>query len=78
MLLGPGFLIPPFLTSLPRRFRVLNLRQDFKFVLLRGGLQFPRVAAESAPIKNLAPNEPTQGHFSLTGRPGCVAVAERG
>lgn len=58
------------------RFRVLNLRTDFKFVFLRNGLQFPVVAAESERVANANPNEPLQAHLSLTGRTGCVGEGE--
>lgn len=55
-------------------FRILNFRVPLRFAVLRGGLQFPRVAAWSDPIVPARVNEPTQGHLSLTATPSEMAV----
>ncbi len=51
-------------------FRLLNVRQDVRFALVRNGLQFPAIAAWSEPVAVQQPNLPMQGHLSLTGVPG--------
>lgn len=51
-------------------FRLLNVRQDVRFALVRNGLQFPTIAAWSEPVAVQQPNLPMQGHLSLTGVPG--------
>ncbi|KAI7845277.1 hypothetical protein COHA_001120 [Chlorella ohadii] len=55
-------------------FRLLNMRHDLRFALVRNGLQFPTVVAWSEVIRVEQPNEPMQGHLSLTGVPGEVCV----
>ncbi|PRW45579.1 Metallo-dependent phosphatase [Chlorella sorokiniana] len=55
-------------------FRLLNMRQDLRFALVRNGLQFPTVVAWSEVVRVEQPNEPMQGHLSLTGVPGEVRV----
>lgn len=54
----------------PCSFRLLNLRADMRFALVRNGLEFPLVAAWSEVVRVANRNEPTQGHLALTGRPG--------
>lgn len=46
------------------------MRRDVRFALVRNGLQFPSIAAWSAPVVVEQPNLPMQGHLSLTGVPG--------
>ena len=53
-----------------RRFKLLNLRQDVAFMFITGGLQFPVVTAKSNTVHNTNPNEPLQGHLSLTAKAG--------
>ncbi|KAL4439452.1 hypothetical protein ABPG77_008781 [Micractinium sp. CCAP 211/92] len=53
-------------------FRLLNVRQDVRFALVRNGLQFPTIAAWSEPVAVQQPNLPMQGHLSLTDVPGEV------
>ena len=48
------------------------MRQAVRFALVRNGLQFPLIAAWSGTVEVEHPNEPMQGHLSLTGEPGCV------
>jgi Fn3-like domain from Purple Acid Phosphatase len=55
------------------RFRLLNMRQSMRFVLLRNGFEYPTVAASSEEITVQNPNEPTSGHLAFTGHPGCVS-----
>lgn len=52
------------------RFRLLNMRQSARFVLLRNGFEFPTAAASSENIEVANPNEPTGGHLGLTGKQG--------
>lgn len=52
------------------RFRLLNMRQAVRFVLLRNGFEFPTPAAHSQQITVANPNEPTGGHLALTGQQG--------
>lgn len=56
------------------KFRLLNMRQAVRFVLLRNGFQFPTPAAYSQEIQVQNPNEPTSGHLALTGTPGQMLV----
>jgi hypothetical protein len=51
-------------------FRLLNMRQDVRFALVRNGLQFPLIAACSDVVRLANPNQPMQGHLSLLGYPG--------
>lgn len=55
-------------------FRLLNMRQDLRIALVRNGLQFPVIAAWSQVVKVAHPNQPMQGHLSLTGKQGEVMV----
>lgn len=54
----------------PSRFRLLNMRHDLRFALIRNGLQQPTVVAWSSAVRLARPNEPMQGHLALTGAPG--------
>lgn len=40
-----------------------------RFVLVRGGLEAPRVVARGPVIRNTAPNEPTGIHLMLGSHP---------
>ena len=53
-----------------RRFRLLNMREDLRFMLMRNGLEQPTIAAKSPPIAVKNRNEPTNGHLALTGHEG--------
>ena len=55
------------------RFRLLNMRQSMRFVLLRNGFEYPTVAASSEEIRVQNPNEPTSGHLALTSNQGQVS-----
>ncbi|PSC73699.1 inactive purple acid phosphatase 27 [Micractinium conductrix] len=55
-------------------FRVLNMRHDMRFALVRGGLQCPTIAAWSGVLAVAKPNLPMQGHLSLMGAPREVMV----
>lgn len=55
-----------------RRFRLLNMRQSARFVLLRNGFEYPTAAASSEEVEVENPNEPTGGHLALTGKQGCA------
>ena len=46
------------------------MRQDMRFALVRSGMQFPVVVAWSGVVTVAEPNQPMQGHLSLTGKPG--------
>ena len=59
----------PLLMYLLVSFRVLNMRHDMRFALVRGGLQCPTIAAWSGVLAVAKPNLPMQGHLSLTGAP---------
>lgn len=52
------------------RFRALNMRQPFRFVLFRDGLSYPVAVAKSEAVGFMNYNEPTQGHIALTATPG--------
>mmetsp|Transcript_1844 Transcript_1844/g.5402 ORF Transcript_1844/g.5402 Transcript_1844/m.5402 type:complete len:625 (-) Transcript_1844:225-2099(-) len=56
------------------KFRLLNMRQAVRFVLLRNGFEFPTPAAHSQQITVANPNEPTGGHLALTGQQGEMMV----
>jgi Fn3-like domain from Purple Acid Phosphatase len=51
-------------------FRLLNMRQSMRFVLMRNGFEYPTVAASSEEITVQNVNEPTSGHLALTGSSG--------
>ena len=55
------------------KFRLLNMRQSMRFVLLRNGFEYPTVAASSDEIRVQKPNEPTNGHLALTSNAGQVS-----
>ena len=59
------------LVAILGRFRLLNMRQPMRFLLLRDGFEYPTLAAFSAEILVDNPNEPTGGHLALTGKQGC-------
>eukprot|EP00193_Tetraselmis_chui_P020184 CAMPEP_0177794908 /NCGR_PEP_ID=MMETSP0491_2-20121128/25918_1 /TAXON_ID=63592 /ORGANISM="Tetraselmis chuii, Strain PLY429" /LENGTH=546 /DNA_ID=CAMNT_0019317639 /DNA_START=179 /DNA_END=1817 /DNA_ORIENTATION=- len=56
------------------RFRALNFRQPFRFVLFRNGLTYPVAIAKSPEVGFVNYNEPTQGHLALTNHPGEMTV----
>jgi Fn3-like domain from Purple Acid Phosphatase len=58
------------------KFRLLNMRQSMRFVLLRNGFEYPTVAASSEEIRVQNPNEPTSGHLALTGNPRHVSYSQ--
>jgi acid phosphatase type 7 len=58
------------------KFRLLNMRQSMRFVLLRNGFEYPTVAASSEEIRVQNPNEPTSGHLALTGNPRQVSYVQ--
>ena len=60
----------PLLMYLLVSFRVLNMRHDMRFALVRDGLLYPTIAAWSGVLAVAQPNLPMQGHLSLTGAPG--------
>ncbi|KAL2649881.1 hypothetical protein R1flu_018009 [Riccia fluitans] len=45
-------------------FRLINIRTDILFVLFRGGLQVPCVAAKAGPLSFANPSAPLYGHIS--------------
>ena len=53
---------------------MLNVRSPVRFAFVRGGLQFPMVAAWSEALTPTRTNQPLQAHLSLTTRPGEVAA----
>jgi Fn3-like domain from Purple Acid Phosphatase len=55
------------------KFRLLNMRQSMRFVLLRNGFEYPTVAAGGEDIGVDNPNEPTSGHLALTSNQGQVS-----
>jgi len=63
------------LTSPPRSFTLLNLRQAGRFWYIRGSLGSPVAVASSDPVAFAHPNEPTGVHTALTGAPGGVVVS---
>lgn len=56
------------------RFRLLNMRAPLRFAFLRNGLATPLVAAWSQALTFERPNEPTQGHLTLTSGQGEMRV----
>lgn len=56
------------------KFRLINMRQSMRFLLLRNGFEYPTVAAASEEISVANPNEPTGGHLALTGKQGEMLV----
>ncbi|EGD77454.1 hypothetical protein PTSG_08549 [Salpingoeca rosetta] len=47
-------------------FRLMNMRDDYVFVFFRDGLEKPKAATASNPVKVENANEPLQGRVSLT------------
>ncbi len=56
------------------KFRLLNLRADNAFVLFRGGLDHPTLAARSNAVSFMNPNEPLGVHLALSADPDSMLV----